>query len=600
MRVVLAVAELGIRFSCVQVRPNQMEALAEGLALSEWQSSDPMGAFPPRKGADVIRAVLEGQEDDISILEWANLFAEPEWPETEGCSTDDVCFEIFRALVKRKPVANLLLFRAALFLNGGAYFSGVLLSKIHLCSGTLTGPHALALELIVDARESDFSSIAQESMTQSVTPSGLFARAGLGACRQLIRNTVDAVIRLAKSPVLFEFNHWFATIYEQLGRPDQAILTEAIASHGVDRLARETALLQPLKSTCDPSIETSLWYELGEDTLKVLSSLLKVTQYFKIRGLSKNLEEAEALELPGMTEATQKNIRSRTLFWSNYTTRLLSVRVLLPQTTADYLKARGALSYWCEQMTDGDSSEVLILEFDKVLIVEVLRGPSTEMRIFLKTHRSCHLLQQGHINSPDEIRRMYQDDEHDHLVAWQWSAEKLLRTEYGIQVDDEVTWFRGLSEQAGAYKRKKGLPDPATDVLSQRNHDLEHWWKAFLKQEEKLGKYGKDNGSSFGSSTGSSQDGSQSDTQTNTDRHRILAQARHLKRTGKKRLWRDALEGEARKGDVLALFLLVEDLLLSGRGSHEERIRGEHWYGKLKDKANAGDTAAQEMLKKIK
>lgn len=572
-------ADLGIRFSFTPARPREMEALADGLGLSEWISEDPEGAFPPRSGADVIRAVLEGREDDISILEWSNLFAEERWPDTGEHSVDEVCFQIFRALVKRKPVTNLLLFRAALFLNGGAYFSRVLLSKIHLLSGAVSGSHALALKLVIDARESDFSTIANTSILKSATPASLFVKAGLGACRQLIRYTLDASIRLAGTPALLEHSYWFAAMVKNLGRSDQVALVEAVASHGVEGLSKETNLLNALREYCDPSVETSLWYELSEDALKVLSALLKVTQFFKIRGIAKVLEEQSALELPGMTEAHQKNIRSRTLFWSNYQSRLLSVRVLLSQATVQYLKARGGVSYWYEPMTLGDNSEVLVLEFDEVLIVEVLRGPSTEMRIFRKSNRNCKLLQQGQISSPNEIREMYQDDEHDHLIAWQWSAENLLRTEYSILVDDDVSWFRGLSEQAGAYKRSKGLPQPNAEILSQRTKELDIWWKSFLEKERNLGKYG----------TGTDSDG----------RERVIAEARQYKRTGKKRLWRDVLESEARKGDVLSLFLLVKELLLSGRGTHEERLRGEHWYDKLKGIANAGDTAAQDALNKL-
>ena len=37
---------------------------------------------------------------------------------------------------------------------------------------------------------------------------------------------------------------------------------------------------------------------------------------------------------------------------------------------------------------------------------------------------------------------------------------------------------------------------------------------------------------------------------------------------------------------------------LTRTGIHEERIRGEHWLSKLQEKANAGDEAAKEFLKK--
>lgn len=581
-------AELGISFSCAQPRPNEMEALAEGLALSDWQLNDPMGTFPPRKGADVIRAVLEGREDDISILEWSNLFTQSDWPEIEGRSLDDVCFLLFRAAVKSKPVTNLMLFRAALFLNGGSYFSEVLLAKTHMLSGVVSDVHNLAVTLVVNARDLNFSNLTTEAVLRGLTPFQLFNLGGLSACRELIKQTTLSAIRLASSPVLFEYSPWFAGILKRLTRADQIALVEAIATHGCQSLASETRLIESLRTLCDPSNESSLWYELNTEALKVLTRLLTVSQFFKIRDIARQLEKPEALNLPEMSESTQRSLRNRVLFWSNYQTRLLSVRVLLPESTANFLSRNKNISFWCERMKGGDQTEVLVLEFDDLLIADFLRGPSTDFRLFRKSNRNANLLQTGNINSPDDIRRMYQDDEHDHLLAWQWSAEKLLRTEYSIRVDEGVTSFEGLPEQYGSYTSKQGLPEPNPNILAERNIDLESWWQRFIANEKKLGKYGNDNGSAVGSSQGSN------------DRQRVLAEARHLKRTGKKRLWRDALEGEARKGDVLALFLLVDGLLLSGRGSHEERIRGEHWYDKLKNRANGGDTAAQEMLKKIK
>lgn len=571
-------ADLGLYFRSDTPEPEQMLALADGLSSGGWSSEEPVGSFPPKQGADVIRAVLEGREDEISILEWSNLFTQKEWPETGDRSQDDVCFLLFKAVVKRKPVTNLMLFRAALFLNGGSSFSQVLLAKIHMLSGVVPKSHATAFTLVVNARDSNFSNLATEAISRGVTPSQLFNAAGLSACRELIRQTTGSAIRLASSPVLLEYSPWFAGILKHLSQPDQVALIEAIASHGKTSLSSEAQLIESLKRLCDPSNESSLWYELNADTLKVLTPLLKVSQFFKIREIARQLEKPEALNLPDMSEATQKNLRSRILFWSNYQTRLLSVRVLLPETTVEFLGRNKALSFWYERMNADSETEVLVLEFDGVLVAEFLRGAFTDMRIFRKSNRNARLLQQGEINSPDDIRKMYQDDEHDHLLAWQWAAEKLLRSGYSIRVDDGVTWFRGLSEQGGAYTSKQGLPEPESAILAKRNQELELWWQRFIANEKKLGKYGEN---AAGASS-----------------QKVFADARHYGRTGQKKLRRISLEAEARKGETLALILLVKDLLLSGRGTHEERIRGEHWLSKLQEKAKAGDDAAREFLKK--
>lgn len=571
-------ADLGIFFVSGSSKPTEMLGLADGLSLIEWSFDDPVGSFPPRQGADVIRAVLEGREDDVSILEWSNLFTLPDWPEIGERSTDDVCFLLFRAVIRRKPVTNLLLFRAALYLNGGSYFSEVLLAKIHMLSGVVSNVHSLAVTLVVNTRDSNFSNLATEAISRGVTPFQLFSSAGLSACRELIRKTTLSAIRLASSPVLLEYSPWFSGIIRYLSKGDQVALVEAIATHGCQSLASDTRLVESLRTLCDPSNESSLWYELNTEALKVLTHLLKVSQFFKIRDIARQLEKPEALNLPDMSELTQKSLRSRILFWSNYQTRLLSVRVLLPESTADFLSRNKALSFWYERMREGEQTEVLVLEFDDLLIAEFLRGPSTDLRIFRKSNRNAHLLQQGKINSPNDIRRMYQDDEHDHLLAWQWAAEKLLRTEYSIRVDEGVTWFKGLSEQDGAYTSKLGLPEPDSTTMVERNRALESWWQHFVVNEKKLGKYGEKSAES--------------------DSQKVLADARHYGRTGQKKLRRASLEAEARKGETLALILLVKDLLQSGRGTKEERIRGEHWLSKLQEKAKSGDEAAREFLKK--
>lgn len=571
-------ADLGIFFVSGSSKPNEMLALADGVSEADWLFDECAGSFPPKQGADVIRAVLEGREDEVSILEWSNLFTQSDWPEIGERSLDEVCFLLFRAVVKRRPVTNLLLFRAALYLNGGGYFSEVLLAKIHMLSGVVSNVHNLAVTLVVNTRDSNFSDLVTEAIARGLTPFQLFNSAGLSACRELIRQTILSAIRLASGPVLLEYSPWFAGILRHLSKADQVALVEAIATHGFQSLTSENRLVASLKTLCDPSDESSLWYELNAETLKVLTLLLKVSQFFKIREISKQLENPEALNLPDMSESTQKILRNRVLFWSNYQTRLLSVRVLLPKSTADYLSRNKALSFWYEIMKEDDQTEVLVLEFEDFLIADFLRGYPTDFRVFRKSNRNAHLLQQGRIDSPDEIRRMYQDDEHDHLIAWQWSAEKLLRTEYSIRVDEGVTWFKGLSEQYGAYTSKFGLPEPDPTTLAERNQELEAWWKRFVANENRLGKYGEN----------STEAGSQ----------KALVDARHYGRTGQKKLWRDCLEVEARKGETLALILLVKDLLLSGRGTREERIRGEHWLSKLQENAKSGDEIAREFLKK--
>lgn len=571
-------ADLGIFFASSSSKPNEMLALANGLSVADLSFDEPAGSFPPKLGSDVIRAVLDGREDEVSILEWSNLFTQSEWPEIGDRSLDDVCFLLFRAVVKRKPVTNLLLFRAALFLNGGSYFSEVLLAKIHMLNGVVSNAHKLALTLVVNARNLNFSNLAKESLSCGLSPFQLFRAAGLSACREFIRQTNFSAIQFAYTSVLLESSVWFAGLIRHLNRAEQAVLVEAIATHGCQNLTSKIQLVKSLKSLCDPANEGSLWYELSAETLKVLTPLLKVSQFFKIRDIARKLESADALNLPGMSETTQRSLRNRILFWSNYQTRLLSVRVLLPESTASFLSRNKNISFWCERMKDGDQTEVLVLEFDDLLIADFLRGPSTDFRLFRKSNRNANLLQKGNIDSPDDIRRMYQDDEHDHLLAWQWSAEKLLRTEYSILVDEDVFWFRGLSEQDGSYTSKLGLPEPDPTTLSKRNQKLESWWQRFVSNEKKLGKYGENS--------------------TEACSQKIFADARHYWRTGQKKLRRISLEAEARKGETLALILLVKDLLLSGRGSYEERIRGEHWLTKLQEKAKSGDEIAQKFLEK--
>ncbi|QYX33457.1 hypothetical protein [Sphaerospermopsis torques-reginae] len=72
---------------------------------------------------------------------------------------------------------------------------------------------------------------------------------------------------------------------------------------------------------------------------------------------------------------------------------------------------------------------------------------------------------------------------HLYALAWQWSCEQLLRTDYQILPNTGTKYFTGLKPQHGKYDVTLGLPQPDYNKLMERQNQVQQWKRIINKLE---------------------------------------------------------------------------------------------------------------------
>lgn len=569
-------ADLGIVFKSSIQSPEKMLKISSGLERLDWNGKPVDYYFPLKSPKEIINKIINDDFTDISIIEWVCLFSEKDLIYPEGLKENQIIFRIFKAIVRDPIVANLLLFRAAMAIEGYPNsLPNSMQTRLHYLKGTLGKLHTSILDIVLAAQADNFEEVSLSIIHKSIQPNNLFQHLGLSNCVNIRSNVHQCIHRTPTLEMLDKYEEWYCQYLHENNKNNKINLINEIALNK-EVIKKYKKLINRISNICDPSVNNSLWSDLSDESRMVLSKVFRLSDYYKVRDIIKLLEKEEVSHALDISDIEISHLRRRTFFWKNYQEKILSIRVLLPFKTYSLLGKVGKLAGWYDVMKNELHSEVLIIEFNDILIVDVLRGLGTEWRIFNKLSRNINLLQHQEITEIDQIRKMYQDDEHDHELAWQWAAEKELREKYRLKVDEGVTWFAGLNEEYGAYNSKTGLPTPSKEILEERNMKIESWWHSFFKSEEKLGKYG-------------------SSAKTDINCKRLL-EARQQGRLGKKQLMRKHLEDAASEGDITAIVILVNDFLLGAKRTQHEREQGEHWYKKLQSLAKQGNGTAIEFL----
>jgi hypothetical protein len=132
------------------------------------------------------------------------------------------------------------------------------------------------------------------------------------------------------------------------------------------------------------------------------------------------------------------------------------------------------------------SNNWIILEFEKVIIIDQLTISYGAARIFNKTLlNESKLLENSKLPSNDIVLSI-QYDLHDHMRIWQSSLEGCLRTKYLITPNSGTKRFEGINI---SYTEGVGLKPPPQDQLNSRVYEVERWEGSIIESEMSLGKY---------------------------------------------------------------------------------------------------------------
>ena len=467
----------------------------------DWSSEHDAGFFPPKSVDEIIRLLLESRYNDITILDWLKLLdAKDDW---DAIHTEkeiaDTCVGIFRAALHDSSVLQLLLFRASVTLDGqGNKFPAILFDHLGLLNGKLTGHWAVMLQTVISARDSDFLSIARTCKNNLLVPEEFFNQLGLPLCTNLKEQTIRLLTPTIGECDNEELPLWLTVLLRDIPEYERYnILSAALHNRHAKSLYEHEHIVEWLDKHCHPHSKTGYWARLEARPREVLGDLIDIADYGQIRRLSSALRSSTVAKELGIAEWEENHIKQRSLFWSHYSEKMLSIRIIVPEHTHDLLirtadetsfRPRRLEKLLPSQLAPEDHEvELIIIEFETYLFIEVLRGGNGVLRCFENnaTNRTTLLEETFSMRKLLEMRVF---EYHDHEFCWQNSAEEWLRTTLSIFPNDSVREFRGLPPEKSVYDPSTGLPQLGASEIAERERKVGFWRKKIIAE---MGRYSK-------------------------------------------------------------------------------------------------------------
>lgn len=465
--------------------PHSMLSLANRLknADDEFVFDDiVLPQLPPRQPAEIVALLKKGFAKKISLLEWINVFQSHEYfaalSHKEIIQTYDL---IWAELRRNQKLQRIALWRICLYFDGQTSMMPNVLLKdclIPLKQIKADKPRKSVMATIAVVKNNTLV-VADYSLSMAKTPTSLFASLRLPSRLNILN---DAKILLEKALAKKGIEHFSANYisiiecYSDLDC-DQAV-QRLLSSINEKALTNSLQLLEFLKLKYAPSVKGTRWQYLDRGAQATLREIIGSAWFGDFKKFIFQItkpEIAKALDL-NITAITQ--LKSRVTFWSNYQTRFHSFKIFLPLKTSRIIQSFG-LHLPEYAIVDGfrsslNETELCILEFDKYVIVEYLRGGGSSLKVFDKSdNKIMSLLSMNKLRIGD-LGEMSALNEHDHLIFWQHSCEEMLRVNLNILPNYNLIKFliKDSDEPKERfslnYDSKKGLPSLSNEQRIKR------------------------------------------------------------------------------------------------------------------------------------
>ena len=539
--------------------PIKMLALAGDVDKNEWGYSDDKVTFPLRSLEQILTLLEQDKGNEVSIIEWLSLFDnKDDWDNhQEANDVNKSSVYIMKAIVKDPNLTHLALFRAALSIeNNSSHFPAILLDNLSLLMEYLPlDKNKKAVKVLVAAINRDYLAIAKMSLDDELSPSSLLNQVGLVRCTNIFRDVCLATVNLAREIKLPQHSKWLVTTLDELQASTKILFLNDFLNH-TKNIKVSSHTLTWLTLHCHPESNSSLWFQLNSAAKDNLRKIIKISDYCFVQQLIRLLLTSSVANELVFDETTQKQIKSRDIFWMHYQDSFMSIKLFVPISSFNAISEIVQPPEWLNIFDDQDAStEVAIFEFKSHIIVEFFRGKSSEIRVFVNNQRNANLLLKQKRLRLDTIRKLFDDGVHDHVFLWQWACEKWLRENFKITPDMRVTKFKGLPPWSSDYSRVNGLPTPNVDDLMLRQQHLETWNREFFDAESLI-------------------KGSEPDYLKIRQLTVRASQERSLGNHGK---MCEHLEAAAKFGDMTSVEILSKWLLQKPNGTKKERVAGEYW-----------------------
>jgi len=428
----------------------------------------------PRKIDEIIAEINQGKVEDIRASEWLYcLYKKPSWdhqhPEQAMTSAESIW-----EMTEHLPWMRQRLHRCLVLALDTGEKGYLAQSMIHACNPSfLPSDNKVMREVIQALRYADqapasIASLAIQCLQSQQLPSVLLEQAQLPKCLNLQRHILglipEAFILIPDADKKGTHIDLLLSCLENLSNDEQVQNVEALLC----RIPKEVGgqfpkLVDWIKENYGfYSQKHSLLSKPAKDALK---KWIGAVNYDDFRKLVDSVLRKVYLE-----DWQKRQLKSGREFWGNYSDRFERIRILLPQSTSEVLRADlGAKEFSIfTQSNPKVDTEVCIFDFGDWFIAEFFRGnddhsrdnpySEVEIRIYKNEYPVLEReLFQDPIASPNCLRCMG-GEIHDHKDFWQIDCERWLR-QRGILPNEGLRYFKRVGN-ADPYDPRTGLQFP--------------------------------------------------------------------------------------------------------------------------------------------
>ncbi|MFH0287498.1 EH signature domain-containing protein [Vibrio owensii] len=570
------------------VLPNRVSLHGQPQSLVEQRLMDmPLPSFPAKSLLQIVELVEQKRYQDIHIFEWLDVLQdEGQWIALDKATLASVLPSVWKGITANSKLSEITFFKIALALDG---------KKSDIVPGIISSLEIVKNHTQILSRSD--SDKARWLLALQCLDLATLAR----YCYEASCTAEDMLVRY-QLPVSNSYSYGISEYLfgcldvADLNKQDDAWLASyfysyKVSAHRMD-FCRNFILEvgnfnygercnEIVERHCLPFSQKSYWNRLPNEAKTILKQKYDLTCYYDLHTISSVLYSEEAADELDYTEFESEQIKSRSLFWSNYSSRFSRVRVLLPAQTYGYLAGCDVdLSDFihCFSEEKETNVETYIFELEGVIAVEFLRGETTDTRFFKKISINEQQLFDSSSISVDAIRAMSQLEVHDHLEHWQHYCEKLLRLKLGVLPNSGTTQFKGLSVELGRYWDDFGLATLTDEMLLSRQKALQAWIEKFWEAEYATGKFGEISGLA--------------------KRSRVYhMKALEAEQLGNKEDYEYLIRKAANQGNPDAMYRTGISILKINRGDRKLKQSGEDW---IVQAAKLGHAEAINFVKKFR
>ncbi|PSV28035.1 hypothetical protein C9J40_19725 [Photobacterium sp. GB-72] len=533
-------------------------------------------SFPSKQLTEIVRLVNDGRSDEISIFEWLDVIEDTkQWDVLDEEQNIEACIAAWQTIVTHQTLGDIALFKVGLALDGKPTSIVNNLKETMAIARTAKGLDPLnimRIDWLLALEKKDYFQLAQYCYERQQTVISFIKYLRLPLSNSYLSAVNNGVLSCLKDGNLSDVDDiWLHKNYLSLKTTHQKINFCELFIMKFDQFRYGKLCEEMIISNCLPVQEQNFWNRLKTPVKHVLKKKFKLSNYFDLRAISSALYSEQAAEVLGFTDQQTRQIRSRSMFWSNYSSRFERVRVLLPKASFHFVaEMNNGLPPFVDDINESDllDSEVYIFELGNIIAVEFLRGALSETRFFKNTDWNAQRLFDSRALMISEIRSMSQQEVHDHLPAWQYFCEKLLRTKFKIEPNVNIPYFKGLPPDSNQYQDGIGLlTAPPESMMKERKQALESWVESFWASELKTGKFGELRGLEQKSTL-------------------YLSKALMAKQLGNIEDYDFFIKKAANQGNSEAMWQLGRSMLLGNKSDLKTRQYGQDWIGKSASKGH--------------